>query len=327
MAGVTDTVARETVALLGQAEAEQTLLQAWRSGRLHHGWLFTGPTGVGKATLARWFARVVLSEVDPRAIRRMAAGTHADLLVITRSRDDRRSRPRGEIVLEDVHPIADFLHRTSTGGWRVVIIEDADHLNRHAANALLKLLEEPPNRALILLTCSATGRLLPTIRSRCRLLRLRALDEPTMDEVLERLLPVLQRDERRTLIDLSDGSPGRALVLAAEDGIVLSDLVRSTLSQRDRPPGSWSYEVADLVLRHENGFSAFIGLLSAAISTTIRKAAREETTDQVASLFSSRPVESWVEICEELVRLRDETEALNLDKRQALLMGLSLLSG
>ena len=324
---MTGAVAHETITLLGQTEAERTLLQAWRSGRLHHGWLFTGLPGIGKATLARWFARVVLGEADPQAIRRMEAGTHSDLLIITRGLDEKRSRSRAEIVLEDVRPLADFLHRTSAGGWRVVIIEGADHLNRHAANALLKLLEEPPNRALILLTCSAPGRLPPTIRSRCRLLRLKSLDGPTMHEALERLLPAVQRDARQTLIDLSDGSPGRALILAAEDGIVLSDLVRGTLCQPDRPPGSWCYEVADQVLRHENGFSTFIGLLSAAISTTIRKAACEETTDQVASLLSSRPVDSWADTCEELARLRDDTEAFNLDKRQALLTGLSLLSG
>ena len=313
--------------LLGQAEAEQALLRAWRSGRLHHGWLFTGPTGIGKATLARWFARVVLGDTEPRAMRRMAAGTHADLLVVTRGLDDKRARPRNEIVLEDVRPVADFLHRTAAGGWRVVVIDGADHLNRHAANALLKLLEEPPSKALIVLTCSAPGRLPPTIRSRCRLLRLRALDEPTMHEVLQQLLPALQPDERQTLIGLSDGSPGRALVLAAEDGIVLSEVVRGMLSQRHRPMGPWCYEVADLVLRHENGFSTFIGLLSAAISTTIRGDLQREATKQSSTLLSSRSAESWAETCEELARLRDETEALNLDKRQALLTGLSLLSG
>ncbi len=324
---MTDLDAGETSTLLGQADAEQTLLRAWRNGRLHHGWLFTGPSGVGKATLARWFARVVLGEADPQASRRMAAGTHADLLVITRSLDERRSRPRVEIVLEDVRPIADFLHRTAAVGWRVVIIDGADHLNRHAANALLKLLEEPPSRVIIVLTCDAPGRLLPTIRSRCRLLRLRALDEGAMHEALRRRLPALTRSERQILIDLSDGSPGRALVLAAEDGIVLADLVRGALSQRHRPAGSWCYELADLVLRHENGFSTFIGLLSATISTTIRGAAREDGAEQYASLLSSRSAERWADACSELARLRDETEALNLDKRQALLTSLSLLSG
>ncbi len=324
---MTDSAGREPITLLGQAEAKRTLLQAWRSGRLHHGWLFTGPNGIGKATLARWFARVVLGEVDPQAIRRMASGTHADLLVIARSVDEKRARPRTEIVLEDVRPVADFLHRTAAGGWRVVVVDGAEHLNRHAANALLKLLEEPPSHALILLTCGAPGRLLPTIRSRCRLLRLRTLDEPTMHEALQRLLPALPRVERQTLIDLSDGSPGRALALAAEDGIVLSELVRGTLSQRDRPPGPWSYEVAEAVLRHENGFSTFIDLLSAAISTTMREAARDSTTGQNPGLLSSRSAESWAEACDTLARLRDEAEAFNLDKRQALLTGLGLLSG
>ena len=323
---MTDAAVHEPITLLGQGDAKRTLLRAWQSGRLHHGWLFTGPTGIGKATLARWFARVVLGEVDPRAINRMTAGTHADLMVITRGLDEKRSRSRTEIVLEEVRPIADFLHRTAAGGWRVVIIDGADHLNRHAANALLKLLEEPPSKVLILLTSSVPGRLAPTIRSRCRLLRLRALDEPTMHEALEQLLPALQPVERRTLISFSDGSPGRALALAAEDGIVLAELARGILSQRHRPPGSWCYDVADAVLRHENGFSIFIGLLSAAISTTIRAAARGRTTEQHPSLLSSRSAESWAEACEELARLRDAAEAFNLDKRQALLTGLSLLS-
>ena len=324
---MTGTAEREATGLLGQAEAEQALLGAWRSGRLHHGWLFTGPAGIGKASLALWFARIVLGEAEPRAIGRMAAGTHADLLIIARSIDERRARARTEIVLEDVRPLSDLLHRTAAGGWRVVVIDGADHLNRHAANALLKLLEEPPNKVLILLTCSALGRLLPTIRSRCRLLRLPALDEPNMHEVLQRLLPALQPGERQTLIDFSDGSPGRALALAEEDGIILSEIARGALSRRHHPPGSWCYEVADAVLRHEDGFSAFIGLLSAAISTTMRRDLRADASERSVSLLSSRSAESWADTCAELGRLRDETEAFNLDKRQALLTGLSLLSG
>ena len=313
--------------LLGQAEAERTLARAWQSSRLHHAWLLTGPSGIGKATLALRFATAILAGTDPQAARRVVAGTHADLLVVARAMDEKRQRLRAEIVLDDVRPIGAFLHRTAAeGGWRVVIVDDAEHLNRHAANALLKLLEEPPGRALLLLVCSAPGRLLPTLRSRCRSLRLLPLDDATMHAALAQLLPALTEAERQILVDLSEGSPGRALALAADDGVALSGLVRDVLSQHRQRPALWPYELADTVLRRDSGFSTFIGLLSATISTTIRSAVRRGGAAD-APLLHSRSPDAWAGICEELVRLRGETESLNLDKRQALLAGLSLLSG
>ena len=324
---MSDAVAGSTYPLLGQAEAERTLARARESGRLHHAWLLTGPGGIGKATLALRFATTMLAGTDPQAARRVVAGTHADLLVIGRAMDEKRQRLRAEIVLDDVRPIGAFLHRTAAeGGWRVVIVDGAEHLNRHAANALLKLLEEPPGRALLLLVCSAPGRLLPTLRSRCRSLRLLPLDDAAMHAALGQLLPALTAPERQILIDLSEGSPGRALALAADDGVALSGLVQDVLSQARQRPVLWPYELADTVLRRDSGFSTFIGLLSATISTTIRSAVRSGGAAD-AALLRARSPDDWAGICEELARLRGETESLNLDKRQALLAGLSLLSG
>lgn len=324
--------------VLGHAEAEQALLQAWRSGRMHHAWLLTGPPGIGKAALAHQFARLVLAGPgNTNAARRAVAGTHADLLVIARAMDEKRQRVRHEIVLDDVRPVGAFLHRTAAeGGWRVVIVDGADHLNRNAANALLKLLEEPPSRALILLVCSAPGRLLATLRSRCRILRLAPLDDSAMDALVGRMLPELDSDRRRKLVEISDGSPGRAVSLAADDGIALSGLVSDILARHDRGPGLWSYETADAVLQREGNFSSFFALLSASISSTIKLAAikdgvRPETaagdSALAEKLLTSRPAEAWAEICAQLARLCGETENLNLDKRQAVLTGLSLLSG
>ncbi len=312
--------------VLGQAEAEAGFMHAWLGRRLHHAWLLTGPAGIGKATLAIRLACIVLAGDDPEAAaRRVNAGTHADLLVVARAMDEKRQRLRSEIVIDDVRPVSAFLRRTAAeGGWRVVIIDGAEHLNRNAANALLKLLEEPPERALILLVCAAPGRLPPTIRSRCRTLRLTPLDEAAMQQILRHLLPDVTESERRTLITLSGGSPGRALALAAEDGVALSALVDGVLAQHDRPPGLWSYQLADTVLRRDNGFSIFIGLLSGAISTTIRAGLRGDRPGDTCA--RPAPV-AWATLYDELARLRDETESLNLDKRQALLMGLSLLSG
>ena len=210
-----------------------------------------------------------------------------------------------------------------------MIVDGAEHLNRNAANALLKLLEEPPPKALLLLVCASPGRLLATMRSRCRTLRLAPLDDTVMGVVLGRLLPELEASERQSLAALCGGSPGRARALAAEDGIALSALAHEALSQPARLAGLWSYELADTVLKREAGFSTFLDLLSQAISTTIRRCVREGADDALLAspLLASRSAAGWAATCAELARLRDETEGLNLDKRQALLAGLSLLSG
>ncbi len=321
-------VAKEALGLVGQSEAEQTLLHAWRSGRLHHAWLLTGPPGTGKSTLAHRFARAVLTAPMSRDIAFDTTCTaHPDLLVISRAIDERRQRTAGEIVLEDVRPAHVFLRRTAAkGGWRVVIVDGADHLNRSAANAMLKLIEEPPRQALILLVCDAPGRLLPTLRSRCRRLRLVPLDDTLMNMVLERLLPHLSQSEREALIPLSNGSPGRALSLAAAEGIALSGLVDEVLSRHERPATLWAYDVADAVLRHESGFATFVGLLSNAISSAITDAIRLGTASTEAFHLRFRPAHKWAAICVDLARLREETESLNLDKREAMIACLSLLS-
>ena len=324
--------APDTLALYGQSGAGQALSHAWRSERMPHAWLLTGPPGIGKATLARGFAQAVLSRaaVPGREIEAVAIdgyGTHADLLVVARSSDERRERLRSEIVLEDVRPIREFLQRTAaSGGWRVVLVDDAERLNRNAANALLKLIEAPPSRVLILLICAAPGRLPGTIRSRCRQLRLDPLDDEAMDQVLQRRLPELRDAERGTLVRLSDGSPGRALSLATGEGLTLSGLVQDVLSRQDWHPGLWCYDVVESVLRHESGFATFLGLLSAAISTTIRQQARNGHVP-ADSLLHLVPTDRWAGICAEITRFRSEAESLNLDKRQALLACLDLLSG
>ncbi len=324
--------AREQDWLVGHEAAEQALMSGASAGRLHHAWLLTGPPGIGKATLAFRFARWMLAGQKPGGLsmsasdplfRRIAAGTHADLMTIACGYDEKRQRFRTEIVADDVRPIGDFLHRTAAeAGWRVVILDDADLLNRSAANALLKLLEEPPPRAVLILVSSVPGRLLPTIRSRCRLLRLEPLDMPEMMTVLARLLPEQDEADRRLLARLGHGSPGRSVAIATEDGIALEGLVREVLA--DAPPSDGrAYVLADIILRKEQGFATFLTLLADAISGGIRDAARSGRTpasDRVAGVDRTT-------VWQDLRRIRDETERFNLDKRQALLSSLSLLGG
>ena len=313
--------------LVGHEAAEATLVAETRAHRLHHAWLIAGPHGIGKATLAFRFARwllagrpgtdLAIADTDP-VFRRVAAGTHADLLAIGRSFDEKRQRHRTEIVAEDVRPIGDFLRRTAAeGGWRVVILDDADLLNRHAANALLKILEEPPPRAVLVLVSSSPGRLLATIRSRCRLLRLAPLDLSQMMLVLARLLPEEDEGSRRVLAELAHGAPGRAVALAGEEGVATAGLVRDLLD--GSASGVAGYELADRILRKEQGFATFLTLLADALSERIREAVRHGGSSLVSGT-------DWLGVWQDLRRLRAETERFNLDKRQALLSSLDLLS-
>ena len=327
---------RENPFLLGHVAAEAVFDDAIQAGRVHHAWLLTGPEGVGKATLAYRFARRLLAGPgapaghanDPASLvfRRVAAGTHADLLTIEREWDDKRRRLRSEIVVDSARGVADFLRLTpAEGGWRLVVVDGAEHLNRNAANALLKVLEEPPPRAVLLLTCASPGRLLPTIRSRCRRLRLGELGPADMDSVLARCLPDMGTADRAALAALS-GAPGRALALAEEQGVEVAALVGDVLRAAPNLPVLRAYEIADKLARNDAGFAAFMGLLRDAISAAVRNAARGRADAAQQRLAALRPLAEWGDLWHALTRLQDDTERFNLDKRHAIVSGLDLLN-
>ena len=186
---------RATTALFGHAEAERALLDAYKSGRVPHAWLIGGPPGIGKATLAYRFARFVLAHPDPQAAEvqnatslavdadhpvahRIAAQAQGDLLTLERVINEQTGKLYTVIRVDDVRRTVSFFGSTAgEGGWRIAIVDAVDDLQREGANALLKVLEEPPARTLLLLVSHAPGRVLATIRSRCRRLLLRPLDE------------------------------------------------------------------------------------------------------------------------------------------------------
>jgi DNA polymerase III subunit delta' len=215
---------RHAETVVGHAEAQQAFISSFASGRPHHAWLMTGGEGIGKATLAYQLARHVLSQSmkAEQVDRWIKARAHPDLIVLERTLNDSKPRKlRAEISVDDVRRFIDFFARTSgSGGWRVGIVDAADDLNTESANALLKLVEEPPNKTLILLVCHKPGRLLRTVRSRCRRLALNPLGQ---DETLQILQSIpldepVKAEKLAEAASISSGAPGRALALLNSEG-------------------------------------------------------------------------------------------------------------
>lgn len=231
---------RETTSLYGQATAEAEVLDAWAAGRMPHAWLLTGPRGVGKATLAYRIARKRIAEdpagglfgapappeslsVDPDhpVARRIAAGAERGLAMMRRSVNPKTEKLNTAILVGDVRGLKSVFEMThADGGWRVAVVDPAEEMNAAAANALLKLLEEPPPRSLFLLISHAPRRLLPTIRSRCRTLTLAPLGPDDLAAALADA-GVAPEGDMAALALLSGGSAGEAARLAAADGVAL----------------------------------------------------------------------------------------------------------
>lgn len=227
---------RETATVFGHAAAEAAFLESWRGGRLHHAWLLRGPRGIGKATFAYRVARAVLAsdgvapaslDVDPAhpVARRVTAGSEPRLYTLRRPWDDKADRHRQVITAEAARAMQGKLFELTAadGGWRVCIVDSADELQLpQAANALLKIVEEPPPRSLILMVTSQPGRLLPTIRSRCRVLDFAPL---AADDLARALQQAGAETADPVVAALAQGSPGEAIRLAqAEAGALWGEL-------------------------------------------------------------------------------------------------------
>ena len=343
---------RSNPSLIGHELAEQRFLTVWQTGRIPHAWLLTGPRGIGKATLAFRMARfVLLNDENQRTssglfkdltepslelnaenpvFRRIASGGHADLMTLERSVNIDTNRLRTNIPVEDVRAAGKFLRLTaSEGGWRVIIIDSADELNRNAANALLKILEEPPDKALILLVCHTPSRLLPTIRSRCCNMPLTPLHRDDILLLLQNHLPSYSSENLQALCLLSDGSPGRGVSLAQAGGLDLYREMVSLLSTLPDIETALLHSFGDRLARRgaEDNFRIFTELLSWWVSRLITLGARKmvianiipEEDGCAKRLLSVSGVDRWLEVWEKINTLASQTDRLNLDRKKTLL--------
>ena len=312
---------RETYALVGQDVALARVARAIRSGRPPQAWLIAGPPGIGKATLAYRIARYLLrygARADGPAdlcvpandpvSRKIEAQAHPGLLVLKRRTND-RGKLKTVLDVEEIRRLGGFYGMTAeAGGWRVAIVDCADEMNDNAANALLKILEEPPGRGLLLLISHAPGRLLPTIRSRTQRLDLKPLSDAVMSDALARLLPDESNDDRAALIRLAEGSLGLALQLAGGDGLKLARDAQNLLGAIGAPDIPGVLALAERVSRAADGLQHFGDMLSQAVSNRIRERARNGEGDEHA-------VEMW----ERMNALYERATGLHLEPRQTIL--------
>ncbi len=306
---------------LGAPDFEATLAQTLNAGALANGWLITGGEGAGKATLAYRLARALLWRERPenapnlevpksaREYALVASGGHPDLFVADRRFDEKKDRYATEISIEVVRELTHFLSQTaSMGGWRVAIIDTADDLNRNSANALLKALEEPPSRTALFVLSSAPGRLLATIRSRCRRIELRSLPDHVVAEFLRRE-GAAKGEVAPKLAEAAGGRPGFALSLALGDGADAVEAVESfweaTTSGKD--VGSIAQRLA--AKDADGAFRHFQSLLTARIAQQAKSLA----------LAADSRSQKFVDLREAIDRLFTRGEAVNLDKVQIVL--------
>ncbi|MBC6439371.1 MAG: DNA polymerase III subunit delta' [Rhodospirillales bacterium] len=338
--------------LIGHTEAERRLAQAAGDGTIAGAWLLGGPKGIGKVTLAYRLARHLLAgggqdlfgdsssnlAIDPAdsTFGRVAGGGHGDLLAVELGLN-KQGKPRTEIVVEDIRRLEPFFRQSAgEGGWRIAIVDGAELMNTNAANAALKLIEEPPPQSVVILVSHAPARLLPTIRSRCRMLTLRPPKPEQTTILLEDYLPGLAEDDRMPLARLANGSPGRAMALVDLGGLDLYRELLALISEAPRIDPRALHAIADRLGRYGNDKSCRTALdfLNDWVARLVRGAAAggEGWHDIVGGerqlmerYAQTGDLARWVGVWEKVAGLRDRADSLNLDRKQVVLAAFGAL--
>lgn len=329
---------RWRTSLRGHERHEQTVIEAYGNDHLHHAWLISGPEGIGKATLAYRVARFLLAHPDPTETKsrantslfvdpshpvahKVAQLAHPDLFVLRRSVNPDTGKVRGVIAVDDARAALHRFESTAgAAGWRIVIVDAADDLNPASANALLKMLEEPPRRALFLIVAHAPQRLLPTIRSRCRRLVLEPLADRLVDEVLVELAPDIAGERRAEAVRRAQGSPRRALKLLFDGGIELIGEIETLLEHLPKVDTRTLHGLAERLSRRdaEAGFALFTETLTHWTTTRVRRG--------VEAREALGPLARLAEKLSEIGEANAVASVYNLDRKQVVLSSITRLA-
>ncbi|QNT78925.1 AAA family ATPase [Entomobacter blattae] len=303
--------------LWGHDKAVSQFTHAFELGKLFHGWLLDGPWGIGKTSFAYAMAHKLLDSGTKGQGKLIELGSHPDLLEIGRTQDEKKDRLRREIVVEDIRKINRFLHQTpALGGWRIVIIDEAETLNRNAANSLLKILEEPPEKSIIFLVCHGRGRLLSTLRSRCIELSFQSLNDEDMLEILAQQAPDTSLMQRKAVLAIAGGSPGMALILLEENGLFLYHQAQNLASSHmTRPEAS---KLTDILLKDEEKFFLYFSFLARVLHQKTQEMASKTPLASLSPL-GRRKIQENLSLWQKIMETANTVERFNLDKRQALL--------
>jgi DNA polymerase III subunit delta' len=320
---------RDTMSFVGHSVAERAFLDAYRAGRMPHSWIIGGPEGIGKATLAWRVARFLFANPDPQsptvqraqtldvdagstAARQIAALSSPDIALLRREWNEKIKKFYTEIRVDEVRRAARiFQHAAGGNGWRVAIIDSADALNRNAANALLKLIEEPPARSLFLLIAHRPGRILPTIRSRCRLLMLDPLSDDEVARAIEMLGSSYAKPEIAEAAKRAGGSVKEALRLLHGESRQFDTELDALLTRLPHVDWREIHALADAVAGREN--EAAYETLIMKICAFLDRAVRE------GSALGPARLQPYAEAWEKILDAARESEVLNLDKRPLIL--------
>jgi DNA polymerase-3 subunit delta' len=287
--------------IVGQNGAVEQFAAAWASHKLHHAWLLAGPKGVGKASFANAAARRVLAKAagppfnapgidtpgDHPIVKLVEAGSHPDMRRLERLVNEKTGNLARNISVDQVRSLSELFDLSpAMSPWRVAVIDTVDELEPSGANALLKMLEEPPPNSLFFLVSHAPGRLLPTIRSRCRRLDFQKLDDDAMTPILEREAPDVSAVERQKIIAMSSGSAGRALAFAELGLAKLEDAALTILRQGDPTNARRSDLASELAKKGAaDRYAAFLDLAPSLIAREARQLqgpSRERALDAYA---------------------------------------------
>ena len=323
---------RENAHLFGHEKTENMLFEACQAGRLHHSLLLAGTKGVGKATLAYRLARHLLADegslpmggrpfdmsADHPVFKQIAAGAHPALAVIDRTTgaEDGKKTQR-DIPVKAIRKLSDFFRLTSIDrNWRIGLIDSADDMSPNAANALLKILEEPPERSLIILISHAPGGLLPTIKSRCGLQTLNPLSNGELTSVLRAVADDISADDLPILSELSNGSAGAAISLHAAGGLEIHRRIEKVLSAGKAPEAAAVDEICELAARRNQdaAFAAFGRLLEDAISKRILASVGEGS-----EAGAPGALEPWLQLWDKTRSLLGRADRSALDRKHVIL--------